>query len=421
MTTVTDITTAIEADPEAVGISASRLEYLSRCVQGHIDARRIPGAITAVARRGKVVHFKTYGSMDDEAGKPMRPDTIFRIYSMTKPIVSLALMQLYEEGRFQLDDPASRYIPEFKGLQVFDGGTAEDYRTRPASREMTIGDLLRHTSGLTSRRLGPGPASPVQELYQRAKVQGVGSEGTLQDEVARLARLPLQVDPGAEWIYGVSTNVVGYLCEVLSGRPLDQFLDERIFKPLAMPDTSFYVPPAKLDRFAACYRPAEGKNGYVLQDSPANSSFSGAGTFFSGVGGLCGTAGDYVRFAMMLANGGELDGVRIIGRRTLEFMTLNHLPGGVDRADISQPLMPGGPQQRGTGFGLGFAVVLDPAAAQLLGSPGEYSWSGAASTQFFVSPRDDLAVVFMTQLMAPPGLYTFGRDIRVTTYQALID
>jgi CubicO group peptidase (beta-lactamase class C family) len=418
MTTVTTVRNAIEAEPEDAGISSSALDKLSQTVQRHVDDGHIPGAITAVARRGKVVHFQTYGSMDDEAGKPMAPDTIFRIYSMTKPIVSLALMQLYEEARFQLDDPASRYIPEFKDLKVFDGGTVDSYRVREPSGQITVRDLLTHMGGLASVPLGSMGSSVVPQLYAAAGIPGIGHDGSLKDTIEKLGKLPLAADPGTQWIYGISTDVVGYLVEVLSGMPLDRYLEERVFQPLGLTDTSFFVPRDKLDRFAACYQPAE--DGYALRDAPGTSDFARPGTYFSGVGGLCGTAVDYLRFAKMLANGGGLDGVRVIGRRTLEFMTLNHLPGGVDRADISRSLMPGVPQQRGSGFGLGFAVLLDPAAARVLGTPGEFYWSGAASTEFFVSPKDELAVVFMTQLVAP-GTYSFARDIRVATYQALID
>ena len=412
----------IEARPEEAGISSQRLETLRRVVQGWVDERLIPGAVTAVARRGKVVHFETYGSMDDEAGKAMRPDAIFRIYSMTKPIVSLALMLLYEEGKFHLDDAASKFIPEFKDLKVFAGGTADDYRIRQPEREMTVRDLLTHMSGLTFGSMGGmRAASPVGELYARAGVPGIGTTGTLADTVRKLGQLPLQADPGTEWIYGASTDIVGYLCEVLSGQTLDRFLEERILAPLGMVDTSFYVPPSQLERFAACYRPSPEGKGYVLQDAPATSEFARPdGTYFSGVGGLQSTAHDYMRFCKMLTGRGELDGVRIIGPRTLEYMTVNHLPGGRDRADLSQPMFPGTPVQRGSGFGLGFAVLLDPAAAQVIGTPGEYYWSGAASTHFFISPKDDLAVLFLTQLMGM-GPSTLGRDLRVAAYQALID
>jgi len=422
MVATISVSNAIEAEPEEVGLSSARLRNLSRRVEEYVEEGQIPGAITVVARQGKVVHFETCGSMDDEAGKPMTADAIFRIYSMTKPIVSLALMQLYEEGRFQLDDPASKYIPEFKGLRVFAGGSADRFETREPSREMTVRDLLTHMGGLSSAGIRFGADDVIAQLYQRAGVPGIGHEGTLRDTIEKLGSLPLQADPGTRWIYGVSTDVVGYLVEVLSGKPLDAYLEERVFRPLGMSDTSFYVPPDKLGRFAACYQPGEGAGGkrYVLQDNPRTSQFAAGGTYFSGVGGLCGTAADYIRFAKMLANGGELDGVRVIGKRTLEFMTLNHLPGGRQLADLRQP-MPGFTLQRGVGFGLGFAVLLDPAEAQVLGSPGEFYWSGAASTHFYVSPRDELAAVFMTQMFAPPNQNTFSRDIRVLVYQAIVD
>jgi CubicO group peptidase (beta-lactamase class C family) len=412
----------IEAEPEEVGISSRRLRALSRKAQSYIDEQRLAGAITMVARRGKVVHLETFGNQDDEAGIPMSPHTIFRIYSMTKPIVSIALMMLYEEGHFHLNDPVSKHVPEFRGLKVFAGGTAESYETRDPAREMTVRDVLTHMSGISSPPFGPAmPMTEVGKLYREAGVPGIGTKGTLHDTIVKLGSLPLQVDPGVEWIYGCSTDVVAYLCEVFSGQPLDKLLEERIFGPLGMSDTSFYLPPAKMDRFAACYQPSP-DGGYVLSDAPATSEFANTdNTYFSGVGGLLSTAPDYMRFAKMLANRGELDGVGIIGPRTLQLVGMNHLPGGVDRADISQSFVPGIPQLRGTGFGLGFAVLRDPAEAQILGTPGEIYWSGAASTHFFVSPADELAVVFMTQLrgFGPPS--SLPNDLRVATYQALLD
>ncbi|HUZ78148.1 MAG TPA: serine hydrolase domain-containing protein [Chloroflexota bacterium] len=405
-----------EAAPEDVGMSSARLGRLTRVVQNAVDAKRIPGALTMVARHGKVVHCETYGSMDEEAGKPMRVDTIFRFYSMTKPIASVGLMTLYEEGRFQLDDPASRFIPELKGLKVFAGGTADSFTTRESRREMTVRDLLMHTSGLTSRAGAPGStASPVSELYTRAGLLGSSSDGTLKEFIAKLGELPLAVDPGAQWIYGVSTDVVGYLCEVLSGQRLDHFLRERVLDRLGMADTAFEVPDAKLDRFAACYQ-GRVDGSYALVDAPATSGYRKR-TYLSAAGGLVSTAHDYMRFCKMLANGGELEGERILGPRTLRLMTLNHLPGGVDLATMAKS---GGETSRaGVGFGLGFAMLLDPTVAQVLGTVGEYYWGGAASTAFFVSPGEDLSALFLTQVMNGNGL--LRRELRVTTYQAIID
>lgn len=406
----------IEAEPEDVGMSSERLDNVSRVVQSYIDEGKFPGAISMVARRGKVVHFETYGNMDQEAGKPVQPDSIYRIYSMTKPIASIGLMTLYEEGRFQLDDAASKYIPQFKGLKVFDSGDADSYQTREASREVTIRDLLTHCSGLTAS----GTTSAVAALYQRAGLRGSSSDGTLVDFINKLGSLPLKCDPGAEWNYGVSTDVVGYLCEVLSGQRLDIFLKERILAPLGMPDTGFQVPQQDVHRFAANYR-FGGENGakYSLSDAPATSPYSMARTYLSGAGGMVSTASDYMRFCKMLANGGELDGARIIGPRTLKFMTLNHLPGGKDLAALNST----GPTESardGVGFGLGFAVLLDPAVSQTLGTPGEYYWGGAASTAFFVSPAEDLIMVFLTQLQ-PSSSYPIRRELRVAIHQAIID
>ncbi|HLF79127.1 MAG TPA: serine hydrolase domain-containing protein [Dehalococcoidia bacterium] len=406
----------IEAEPEDVGMSSARLENVSRVVQSYVDDAKYAGAISMVARRGKVVHFETYGNMDDEAGKPVMSDTIYRIYSMTKPIVSVALMTLYEDGRFQLDDPASKFIPQFKGIKVFERGDVDSYQTREASREVTIRDLLTHCSGLTAS----GTTSPVAELYQRAGLRGSSSDGTLVDFINKLGSLPLKCDPGAEWNYGVSTDVVGYLCEVMSGQRLDHFLRQRILDPLGMKDTGFQVPQHDIYRFAANYK-FGGENGarYTLSDAPATSPYTMNRTYLSGAGGLVSTASDYMRFCKMLANGGELDGARIIGPRTLRFMTMNHLPGGKDLAALNST----GPTESardGVGFGLGFAVLLDPSVSQTLGTPGEYYWGGAASTAFFVSPAEDLIMLFLTQLQ-PSSSYPIRRELRVAIHQAIID
>ena len=405
----------IEAEPEDVGLSSAGLRNVSRIAQRYVDAGKLPGAITMVARRGRVVHFETYGSMDVEAGKPMAPDTVFRMYSMTKPIASVALMTLYEEGLFQLDDAASKYIPQLKGLKVFAGGTPDRYLERESSREMTIRDLLTHTSGLTA-----GGDTPVGQLYRRAELNGSSSTGTLADMIDKLSRLPLKCDPGAEWNYGISTDVVGHLCEVLSGQRLDDFLAERIFEPLSMDDTGFTVAAENVGRFAANYRFKEGDGArYELIDSPAESNYVRPRTYLSAAGGLASTAADYMRFAKMLANGGELDGRRVIGPRTLGLMTQNHLPGGADLAAMNDA----GPTETardGIGFGLGFAVLLDPAKAQTLGTPGEYYWGGAASTAFFVSPGEDLIAMFLTQLM-PSSTYPVRRELRAAVYSAITD
>jgi CubicO group peptidase (beta-lactamase class C family) len=401
----------VEAAPEEVGLSSRGLAHLSRHVQGYIDDGKLPGAITLVARRGKIVHFETHGRRDVEANQPVEPDTIFRIFSMTKPIVSVALMTLYEEGRFQVDDPVSAYIPQFKGLPVIDGSG-----TRPPVREMTIADLLRHTSGLTSRTdtvLGPA--------YEEAGLWTSSSAGTLAEAIDKLGNLPLKCDPGAQFNYGISTDVVGYLCEVLSGQRLDDFLRARILEPLGMTDTDFYVQEAELNRFAANYRPGgDGEPRIVLTDRPDGSSRYGSPRgYLSGAGGLVSTASDYARFCKMLANGGEYKGERIVGPRTLRYMTQNHLPEGRDLAEMGAE---GASESRreGVGFGLGFAVLFDAAKAGVVGTLGEYYWGGAASTAFWVSPADELFVVFMTQLQ-PSSTYPIRREMRAITYGSIID
>lgn len=405
----------IEADPEDVGLSSIGLLNLARLVQGYIDDQRFPGAISLVARRDKVVHFATYGNMDDERHKPMCPDAIFRIFSMTKPIASVALMRLYEEGRFQLDDPVSAFIPEMADAKIFDGGTAEDYKVREPARQMTVRDLLMHTSGLAAHN---GP-TPVSELYRRAGIAGPETEMTLAEMVSALGEIPLQADPGSRWIYGISTDVVGRLCEVLSGLRFDRYLHERVFEPLGMVDTGFGVPPDKVDRFAAGYAPQAGSPRYRLLEDPATSRYTRPQTFFSGVGGLVSTASDYLRFCRMLANGGQLDGARILGPRTLRLMTANHLPGGVDLTAMAQT---GGETKRqGQGFGLGFGVLLDQTVAQTIGTPGEYFWGGAASTAFFVSPAEDLIAIFLTQLRPSATYPAIRRQLRATIYSSIVD
>ena len=420
MTTTTN--TMIDAQPEEVGMSSRALENIGRIVERYIEAGKYPGAITMVARHDQVVHFQTYGNMDDEAGKAMRPDAIVRAYSMTKPIASVALMQLYEQALFQLDDPVSAYVPELKDLQVLTGGTADAPQTRAASREMSIRDVLMHTSGLVQR----GSDNPVAELYARAGFVGPNTQFTLADMVKKLGEIPLYCDPGSEWNYGMSTDIVGYLVEVLSGQTLDTYLQQHILDPLGMVDTGFTVPSEDLDRFAACYkrdtrasvRDETGKL-YSLEDAPSTSPYLGPRPYLSGAGGLVTTAADYMRFCRMLLNGGTLEGERILGPRTVEFMETNHLPNDGDLASMGQPQF-GETTMEGIGFGLGFAVLLDPTRAQVLGTPGEAYWGGAASTAFFVNPEEDLALVFLTQLL-PSSSYPIRRELRIAAYQAIED
>lgn len=411
----------LDARPEEVGLSSRALARVERLVQRYIDQGRYAGATAMIARRDRVVYFQTHGNMDDEAGKPMQPDTIVRAYSMTKPIASVGLMQLYEAGLFQLDDPVSAYIPELGNQQVMIGGTPDQPQVRPVAREMTIRDVLMHTSGLVQR----GSGSAVAELYHRAGFVGSDTAFSLAEMVRRLGEIPLYCDPGSAWNYGMSTDIVGYLCEVLSGQPLDRYLQEGIFDPLQMPDTGFTVPESQAHRLAACYtldaRDSAAGTGkrYRLQDAPQDSPYIRPRKYLSGAGGLVTTASDYMRFCRMLLSGGTLDGERILGPRTVEYMRQNHLPTGGDLATMGQPQF-AETRMEGVGFGLGFAVLLDPTRSQVLGTPGEAYWGGAASTAFFINPAEDLAVVFLTQLL-PSSSYPIRRELRIAVYQAIED
>jgi len=404
----------IEAKPEEVGLSSERLRRIDRWMEFQVGQNKLAGLIALVARRGKVVHAECRGRMDAEAKRPMTEDTIFRIYSMTKPITSTAMMMLYEEGRFQLDDPISRYLPMFKSMRVFAGGSAANYDTVPAKSEITFKQLLTHTSGLSYGFLG----SPISPIYQANKFDFQTEEATLPEMMVRLAKLPLLAQPGTEWNYSVSTDVLGALVETISGIPFEQFLRTRIFEPLGMKDTDFHVHAGKESRFAANYNKGK-EGGYELADDPKTSRYLRPRKLCSGGGGLVSTGADYMRFCKMLWRKGELDGVRILGRKTVEFMTVNHLNNGGDMASMGMPRFSEA-SYNGIGFGLGFSVMIDPARAELIGSPGEYSWGGAASTAFWVDPKEDMIVILLTQLM-PSSSYPIRRELRVLTYQALID
>ena len=350
----------------------------------YIDAGRFPGTQLLVYRRGKVVHSAVQGFADLERKVPVKDDTIFRIYSMTKPITTVAFMMLFEEGRVALDEPVHKYIPEWKNLGVFQAGTAPAFLTRPPSRPMLIVDLLRHTSGLT---YGFQQRSNVDAAYREMKIGEVEKSGTLQSMIEDLAKIPLEFSPGEAWNYSVSTDVIGYLIGKISGKPFEQFLKERILDPLGMNDTDFFVPADKAHRLAACYsadpkggmtfHAGQRKGGLTLQDDPATSSFLSPPSFISGGGGLCSTAADYLTFCRALLGGGELGGVRLIGPKTLALMTSNHLPGGRDLPEMSRSMFSEA-TYNGIGFGLGFSVTMNPAQTLIPGSAGEYSWGGAA-------------------------------------------
>ena len=405
----------MSAKPEAVGLSSHRLARLDAFLErNYIETGKLKGAVIAVARKGQVAHLSALGQMDAERARPMREDVIFRIYSMTKPLTTLAFMMLVEEGLVALDDPVSRYIPEWKDLGVFDGGVLQGFRTKPVSRPMLIVDLLRHTSGLT---YGFQNRTTVDAAYRQLAIGEIETQGTLDSMIAGLSRVPLEFSPGDAWNYSVSTDVVGYLVGKISGHPFEQFLKRRVIEPLKMVDTDFYVPPGKADRLAACYSLTP--KGVALQDDPRKSPFLTPPSFISGGGGLVSTARDYMRFCQMLLNGGELEGARLISPKTLELMGANHLPGGQDVATMSKSLFSES-AYAGLGFGLGFATTIDPAATLIPASKGDLSWGGAASTFFWADPREELAVVLMTQLL-PSSSYPIRRELRTLVYSAFTD
>jgi CubicO group peptidase (beta-lactamase class C family) len=402
--------------PEDVGLSSSRLARIGDHMKRYIDAGKIAGTLTLVARRGQVAYLEPQGHLEIERRRPVTADAVWRIYSMTKPITSVGLMMLYEEGRFQLDDPVHRFIPSWQNLRVFVGGNHPTFKTAAVERPMTIRDLLSHTSGLT---YGFMERTNVDAAYRKLGVADQTRSGyTLPDMVETLAELPLEFSPGTRWNYSVATDVIGHLIEVISGQRLDAYLRERILEPLGMRDTGFVLEDQQVARFAANYE-RQGDGSLKMIDNPEQSSYRKR-SFLSGGGGLLSTAPDYFRFTSMLQNMGELDGVRLLGRKTVELMTMNHLPGGQDLTDLAQAGMFTETAYAGVGFGLGFSVQQSPARAQILGSAGEFAWGGAASTAFWIDPAEDLIVIFMTQLM-PSSSYPLRRELRVLTYASLVD
>lgn len=402
--------------PEEVGLSTQRLGRIRTHFQRYIDAGKVAGTLTLVARHGQVAYFEPQGHLELERRRPMQRDTIFRIYSMTKPITSVGLMMLYEHGLFQLDDPVHKFIPSWEHLRVFVGGNHPTFLTAPVARPMTIRDLLTHTSGLT---YGFMERTNVDAAYRKLGVADRNKPGnTLQAMIDTLAHLPLEFSPGTRWNYSIATDVLSYLIEVISGQRLDTYLHEHVLQPLGMHDTGFTIAEAQLGRFACNYeRQRDGS--LKLVDGPERTVYRTC-SFFSGGGGMVSTAEDYFRFTSMLRNAGELDGVRLLGRKTVELMTSNHLPGTQDLTQLAAAGMFTEVAYAGVGFGLGFSVMQDITRAQILGTPGEFAWGGAASTAFWVDPREDLVVIFMTQLM-PSSSYPLRRELRTLAYAALVD
>ncbi len=411
--------TMITARPEDVGLSSARLARVDGWMDKWVASGRLPGLSITINRRGKTVYHRTTGKRSVETGAPMTSDTIVRIYSMTKPLTSVALMMLYEEGHFLLDDPITRVLPAWRNQRVLTGGNAQKYDTVPAERDITYRDLLTHTSGLA---FGFVVTHPVDQLYVNKGIDFIWVNGrpkepvTLAEMTDRAGALPLMAQPGKAWNYSIATDIIGRLVEIHGGMPFAQFMAERVTGPLGMVDTGFHVPEASQSRFAANYIP-DGKGGMKLFDDPTTSQYLTAPPVPSGAGGLVSTAGDYMRFCQMMLNGGTLDGVRLLGRKTVELMTANHLGG--DMASMGKPRFSEA-NYEGIGFGLGFSVMLDPARAQIMGTPGEYAWGGAASTAFWCDPKEEMAVVMLTQLL-PSSTYPIRSELKVLTYQAVVD
>jgi CubicO group peptidase (beta-lactamase class C family) len=396
--------------PEEVGLSSEGLARIDAAMQQLVDDQRVAGVVALIARRGKIAYFETFGMRDVEAGKPMEKDTIFRIYSMTKPITSVAVMMLYEEGRFSLDDPVSKYMPELGGLEVgVEGKDPETgqptFTTVPSERDMTVRDLLRHTAGLT---YGLFAQSEVDRMYIKAGV--LNRSNTVADMVEQLGKLPLKHQPGTVWEYSVATDVLGRFVEVISGMPFDTFLENRILKPLEMNDTAFYVPQKKKNRFAALYTQSRDKT-IQPNTSRAYQDFVVPPTFLSGGGGLVSTTTDYLRFCQMLLNKGTLDGVRLLKPETVQLMTTDQL-GDVKIAPIGVVL-----GVANAGFGLGFRITKTPGRIGSLGSEGTYGWGGAASTIFWIDPKEQMIGIFMVQIT--PLNSTYGNKFAALVYEAL--
>ena len=419
-------------NPTAVGFSPGRLQRLRDWLNEQVSGDKLAGASVLVVRHGVPVFCEAAGLAELSTGKPFTTDTIVRLYSMTKAVTTVAAMMCYEEGHFFLDDPVARFLPEFRSTRVWTGGSISDV-VAPTT-PMTVRHLMTHTSGLT---YGFMQSNVVDKAYREAEAELPTTGATLGDWVRKVAVLPLICQPGSAWNYSVSTDVLGRLVEVWSGQTLQAFFNEKILGPLRMRDTGFYVRPENAHRLAACYNVATGggmasiaaarttpapdapaRRGLKLQEAAATSRYLSPTTHFSGGGGLTGTLTDYGRFCQMLLNGGELEGQRLLSRKTVAYMRTNQLPENRDMAAMGQPTW-SETSYEGIGFGLGFAVVLDPVKASIIASPGEHHWGGAASTFFWIDPLEDLYVVFCTQLM-PSSTYPIRRELRTMVYQALV-
>jgi len=407
-----------EVDPAKVGLDAERLRRIDSHFARYVDDGRLPGWLITVSRHGRLAHVSSYGFRDAEAGLPVEPDTLWRIYSMTKPVTSVAAMMLYEEGAFELTDPVSRFIPSFADMRVYAAGSDQRPLTVAATEPVRIWHLLTHTAGLT---YGFHRVHPVDALYRAAGFDIVLPSITLAAACDIWAGIPLLFQPGAEWNYSVATDVLGRVVEVASGQPLDEFFRTRILDPLGMSDTGFYVPPGDLPRLAALYMLGPGRKAVRL-DAVAEEARKPP-TLLMGGSGLVSTAADYHKFTQMLLHraespAGELNGVRLLSPHTVRYMGRNHLPGGADMETFGRPLDPQAPF-RGVGFGLGFAVVIDPVPGKVVRSLGELHWGGLASTAFWIDQAEELTACFYTQLM-PSSSHPIRPQLRQLVYQALV-
>ncbi len=402
--------------PEKLGFDAARLDRIPAFLkERYLDSGKLPNAQILIARDGEIVHFSSQGAALEGSDKPVDEGSIYRIASMTKPITSVGFMMLVEDGKVAVDTPVHHVLPEFKGVGVYNGGGGgvPFLPATPTTEPMRMLDLLRHTSGLT---YGFQNRSNVDAAYREGKIDNWHGGHDLDGFVGALGKLPLEFSPGTAWNYSVSTDVLGAVIERVSGMKLDQYFAEKIFKPLKMDDTGFVVPEGKVDRLTDCYTFVAGK-GRIMYDRASESAWRRQPKLLSGGGGLASTALDYHRFCQMCANGGELDGVRLLGRKTLDLMTMNHLPGKSDLSTLSRSLF-SETQNAGTGFGLGFAVTEDVAKTMIPGSAGEYYWGGMFSTAFFIDPVERLHMVFMTQV-SPSGLYPIRRELKTLIYSSL--
>jgi CubicO group peptidase (beta-lactamase class C family) len=407
---------AVTAEAKELGFDADRLARITDHFKAYVDDGRLPGWLIAVSRHGETPYLETYGQRDMEAGAPVELDTVFRFYSMSKPITSVAAMILFEEGKLELTDPVSKYIPSFGETRVYLKGPATNPATVAQAQPMTIHNLLTHTSGLT---YGFVYANGIDHLYRQAGFEwGTPAGMDLAGACDVWASIPLLFQPGTEWNYSVSTDVLGRVVEVVSGQSLGEFIGQRICAPLGMSDTSFWCNDEQADRFAALYMPAPGTRKAVLLPALGGRG-SAAPVFLGGGGGLVGTAYDYMRFSQMILNNGVLDGVRILGSRTVDYMGQNHLPGNKDLEEVGRPLF-SETTFAGTGFGLGFSVVIDPVKAKNLCSLGEMAWGGAASTAFWVDRKQGITGLFLTQLL-PSSTWPIRAELRKLVYAALVD